>query len=93
MSTNPSTNQQPGLVAGHAQYIKGAAEETIGNITNSDAWKDSGAHDKQQAVDAMKHASEHRDPAQKGFGGVEEKAGHLVGCDGMAKEGAESKKQ
>jgi hypothetical protein len=39
----------------------------------------------------MKSASENRDPGQKGFGGVEEKAGSLVGCEGMVKEGAESK--
>ena len=48
--------------------------------------------DKEQAVDAMKTAGENRD-ANKGFGGVEEKAGNLVGCEGMQKEGAESKKQ
>jgi len=48
--------------------------------------------DKSQAVDAMKAASENRD-ASKGFGGLEEKAGSLVGCEGMQKEGAESKKQ
>lgn len=48
--------------------------------------------DKEQAVDAMKTAGESRD-ASKGFGGVEEKAGNLVGCEGMQKEGAESKKQ
>lgn len=40
----------------------------------------------------MKAASENRDPSQ-GLGGVEQKAGELVGCEGMQKEGAESKKQ
>jgi hypothetical protein len=40
----------------------------------------------------MKAASANRDPAQKGFGGIEEKAGNMVGCEGMQKEGAESKK-
>ncbi|KAF2639783.1 hypothetical protein P280DRAFT_519171 [Massarina eburnea CBS 473.64] len=90
-----SSNQQtvPGLVSSHAQYVKGAAEETIGNATSSQAWTASGAQDKTQAVDAMKIASEQRDSANKGFGGVEEKAGSLVGCEGMQKEGAESKKQ
>ncbi|KAF2866680.1 hypothetical protein BDV95DRAFT_504166 [Massariosphaeria phaeospora] len=83
---------QPGLVASHAQYVKGAAEETIGNVTGSEAWKSSGAHDKAEAVDAMKAAGQNRDAAQQGFGGVEQKAGSLVGCEGMVKEGAESKK-
>lgn len=40
----------------------------------------------------MKAASENRDTS-KGLGGAEEKAGKLVGCEGMQKEGAESKKQ
>lgn len=40
----------------------------------------------------MKAASENRDTS-KGLGGIEEKAGNLVGCEGMQKEGAESKKQ
>ncbi|KAF2240539.1 hypothetical protein BU26DRAFT_526002 [Trematosphaeria pertusa] len=93
---SPNQNNQnanaPGLVAGHAQYVKAVAEETIGNVTGSHAWKSSGMQDKEQAVDAMKTAGESRD-ASKGFGGVEEKAGNLVGCEGMQKEGAESKKQ
>lgn len=40
----------------------------------------------------MKAASENRDTSQ-GYGGVEQTAGNLVGCEGMQKEGAESKKQ
>jgi hypothetical protein len=40
----------------------------------------------------MKAASANRDTSQ-GLGGIEEKAGSLVGCEGMQKEGAESKKQ
>jgi hypothetical protein len=48
--------------------------------------------DKEQAIDAMKAASANRDTSQ-GLGGIEEKAGSLVGCEGMQKEGAESKKQ
>ncbi|OAL42926.1 hypothetical protein IQ07DRAFT_593456 [Pyrenochaeta sp. DS3sAY3a] len=91
MTDNTNANQ-PGLVAGHVQYAKGAAEETIGNVTGNHAWKSSGVQDKTQAVDAMKVASENRD-SSRGFGSVEEKAGSLVGCEGMQKEGAESKKQ
>jgi len=41
----------------------------------------------------MKAASENRDSSQQGLGGVEQAAGNLVGCEGMQKEGAESKKQ
>ncbi|KAF2786921.1 hypothetical protein K505DRAFT_258840 [Melanomma pulvis-pyrius CBS 109.77] len=93
MSSDQTQNQNaPGLIASHAQYVKGAAEETIGNATNSHAWKSSGIQDKTQAVDAMKKAGENRDTSKQGFGGVEEKVGSLVGCEGMQKEGAESKK-
>ncbi|CAI6253384.1 unnamed protein product [Periconia digitata] len=89
-----SSNQNaPGLVSGHAQYVKGAAEETIGSVTGSEAWKSSGAQDKSQAVDAMKSAGQNRDPNTQGFGGIEQKAGSLVGCEGMEKEGAASKTQ
>ncbi|KAF1939392.1 hypothetical protein EJ02DRAFT_456990 [Clathrospora elynae] len=84
---------QPGLVASHAQYVKGAAEDIIGNVTGSEPWKSSGVQDKEHAVDAMKAASAKRDASQQGMGGIEEKAGKLIGCEGMQKEGAESKKQ
>ncbi|PVI07155.1 hypothetical protein DM02DRAFT_609131 [Periconia macrospinosa] len=90
MSSNQNT---PGLVSSHAQYVKGATEETIGSVTGLENWKASGAEDKTKAVDAMKAASQNRDPKASGFGEVEEKAGSLVGCEGMKKEGAESKKQ
>ncbi|KAL5375763.1 hypothetical protein DPSP01_010992 [Paraphaeosphaeria sporulosa] len=85
-----SNQQQPGLVASHAQYVKGAAEEMVGQVTGLPTWKSSGQEDKTTAVDAMKKVSENRDPSQ-GMGGIEEKAGNLVGCEGMQKEGAESK--
>ncbi|KAJ4987941.1 hypothetical protein SVAN01_06516 [Stagonosporopsis vannaccii] len=135
MSAQPNgTNnmESPGLIAGHAQYVKGAAEvcpsapppplpytlqpplteafhfisptcspthtnsvtkATIGSVTGNQAWATSGEQDKSQAIDAMKAASENRDPSQQGLGGVEQAAGNLVGCEGMQKEGAESKKQ
>lgn len=80
MSAN--NQNQPGLVASHAQYVKGAAEETVGNVTGNEAWKASGVQDKEQAVDAMKAASVNRDPQQQGYGGIEQKAGSLVGCEG-----------
>lgn len=68
-------------------------KETIGNVTGSEAWKASGAQDKEQGVDAMKAASANRDPQSQGLGGIEEKAGSLVGCEGMQQEGAASKKE
>ncbi len=42
-------NNNPSLIGGHVQYAKGAIEETIGNVTGSQTWKDSGVHDKQEA--------------------------------------------
>lgn len=42
----------------------------------------------------MKAASEARDkdPQQHGLGGIEKAAGSMVGCEGMEKEGEQSKK-
>ena len=40
----------------------------------------------------MKAAGENRDGQTQGFGKVEELAGKAVGCEGMEKEGVESKK-
>lgn len=62
-------------------------------MTGSQPWTASGTQDKAQAVDAMKSASANRDPNSQGFGGIEEKAGNLVGCEGMQKEGAQSKQE
>ena len=86
-------NQQPGLLAGHAEYIKGVAETAVGSVTGSHAWKSSGEQDKAHAVHAMKAAGEKRDPASQGFGKVEEMAGRATGCAGMEKEGAASVKK
>ncbi|GME23162.1 uncharacterized protein LTHEOB_9173 [Neofusicoccum parvum] len=87
-SSNPASN--PGLVAGHAEYIKGAAESTIGAVTGSNAWQKSGEQAKAHAVDAMKQASADRDPASSGYGKAEEIAGRVTGCEGMKEEGAAS---
>ncbi|KAL2256172.1 hypothetical protein VTK26DRAFT_2081 [Humicola hyalothermophila] len=93
-SSNPQgRNPQgsPGLLAGHAEYIKGAAESTIGSLVGSQAWRDSGEHDKAHARAALQAAVEHRDPAKSGYGRAEEIAGRLTGCEGMRHEGAASK--
>ncbi|PNY28104.1 Uncharacterized protein TCAP_01970 [Tolypocladium capitatum] len=83
-------SQQPGLVGGHVQYFKGAAESAIGSVTGSQPWKSSGAQDKAAGMAAMQKAGEQRDPAH-GYGRVEEMAGKVTGCEGMQKEGAASK--
>ncbi|KAF9874965.1 hypothetical protein CkaCkLH20_07659 [Colletotrichum karsti] len=85
-----TTNNQPGLVAGHAEYIKGAAEAAIGSVTGSQAWTASGKQDKAHATSAMKAAGEQRDAAAQGYGKAEETAGRVFGCDGMKSEGAAS---
>jgi uncharacterized protein YjbJ (UPF0337 family) len=65
----------------------------IGNVTGNAAWQQSGVSDKQGGIDAMKAASQNRDPATDGYGKVEEMAGKLSGCEGMEKEGAMSAKK
>ncbi|KAI1321855.1 Wd tetratricopeptide repeat domain-containing protein [Xylariaceae sp. FL0255] len=80
-------NQQPSLVGGHAEYVKGATEAAIGDITGSHAWKGSGGQAKAHAVDTMKAAGERRDASQQGFGNVEQKLGQVTGCEGMQNEG------
>jgi hypothetical protein len=65
----------------------------VGTVTGSEDWKSTGQQEKQAAIDGMKAASENRDPQQSGMGKVEEIAGKAVGCEGMEKEGAESKTQ
>lgn len=42
-------------------------------------------------MSTMKAASEARDAGQQGYGKAEEVAGKVVGCEGMVKEGEESK--
>ncbi|KAK1704123.1 uncharacterized protein CLUP02_07283 [Colletotrichum lupini] len=93
-NTNTNTNtQQPGLIAGHAEYIKGAAEAAIGSVTGSHAWTSSGEQDKAHAASTMKAAGEQRDASTQGYGKAEEIAGKAFGCEGMKTEGAASKKE
>jgi len=87
-----SNEQQSGLIAGHAQYITGAAVNAVGNLSGSNAWSASGEEQKKHAIDAMKEAGDQRDPRQ-GYGKAEEIAGKLSGCEGMQKEGAASKQE
>ena len=55
------------------------AQEAIGSVTGSEAWTQSGEQQKAEAVDAMKAASNNRNPEQSGFGSIEEKAGKWIG--------------
>ncbi|KAJ6784407.1 hypothetical protein PWT90_09468 [Aphanocladium album] len=72
--------QQPSLLSGHAQYVKGQAESVVGNITNSQEWKSSGEDDKAAGLATMQKAGEQRDTS-KGYGKVEELAGKVTGCE------------
>ncbi|KAF1356183.1 hypothetical protein BDV97DRAFT_341207 [Delphinella strobiligena] len=89
-----SNSENPSLIGGHAQYVKGAAENLVGSVTGSKEWQDSGSHDTEAGVNAMKAASANRD-ANSGYGKIEEVAGKVTGCEGMGKEGArgQSKKE
>ncbi|KAF2238208.1 hypothetical protein EV356DRAFT_573333 [Viridothelium virens] len=88
-----SNSENPGLVSGHAQYVKGAAVSAVGSVTGSESWQQSGEQQKEQGVNEMKAAGEARDPQSQGFGKVEELAGKAAGCEGMENEGAASKKE
>ncbi|KAF1814289.1 hypothetical protein P152DRAFT_374446, partial [Eremomyces bilateralis CBS 781.70] len=80
-------NRNPSLVTSHAQYARGMAEATIGQLSGSEAWKATGAQDKVTAMDHMKRAEQQREGENKGFGKPEEVAGKVVGCEGMKEEG------
>ncbi|WYZ38252.1 hypothetical protein EsH8_III_000166 [Colletotrichum jinshuiense] len=92
-SQNTNTNNQPGLIAGHAKYAKGSVEAAIGDVTGSHAWKSSGEQDKAHAASTLKAAGQQRDASTQGYGKFEEAAGAAFGCDGMKQEGAASKKE
>ena len=85
MSSNTSTGgDQPSLLAGHANYVQGAAASALGY--------ESGEATKNAAVDEMQRAQSNKEgqPAQSNvLGNVEKKAGELAGCEGMVEEGKE----
>lgn len=61
MASNPAQNNNPhkspedsSLIGGHAQYVKGYVEETVGNVTGSKEWVDSGKKDTQAGIETMK---------------------------------------
>lgn len=75
-------------------------QESIGNVTGSQDWQQSGKQDQSVARDDMKAASNvSTDPSARQpnsslarEGGLESKIGSLVGCEGMEKTG-EAKQQ
>jgi len=78
------------MLSGHAQYAKGYVEETVGNVTGSKDWQESGKKDSQSGIEEMKAASANSssEPAASSIGGkVEQMAGKAVGCEGMEGEG------
>ena len=81
------------LIAGHAQYAKGAMEEAIGNVTHSQAWKESGAHDKEEAVNTMRAANQGPSDSSIVSGTTEKKIGNMVGCEGMVHNGEEKERK
>ncbi|KAH7131585.1 hypothetical protein B0J13DRAFT_562881 [Dactylonectria estremocensis] len=84
----PQSTSQPGLISSHYQYAKGAAEATVGVLTNSQAWKASGEQDKAAGLAALKRVGEQRsEHPEQGYGKVEQMAGKIVGCEGMMREG------
>ncbi|KAH6722832.1 hypothetical protein DL95DRAFT_301979 [Leptodontidium sp. 2 PMI_412] len=92
MSAPNPNDKQASMLAGHAQYAKGYVEETVGNLTGSKDWQESGKKDAEAGIGEMKAANQQRtsEPAASGIGGrVEELAGKAAGCEGMEKEGVE----
>ena len=54
-NNNPyKSSEDPSLIGGHAQYVKGYVEETVGNVTGSKEWVDSGKKDAQEGIETMK---------------------------------------
>jgi uncharacterized protein YjbJ (UPF0337 family) len=83
-----TTSNEPSMLAGHVQYVKGAAEEVIGNVTGSEDWKRSGHDDKEAALAEMRAANQ-GGPKDAGVvpGKVESTLGKAIGCDGMVENG------
>ncbi|PVH69667.1 hypothetical protein DL98DRAFT_564366 [Cadophora sp. DSE1049] len=79
MSAPNSNDNQASMLGGHAQYAKGYVEETVGNLTGSKEWQESGKKDAEAGIGEMK----------RNGGRVEELAGKAAGCEGMEKEGTE----
>ncbi|KAI6709620.1 hypothetical protein B2J93_9269 [Marssonina coronariae] len=88
-NTNTGQGQNASMLTGHAQYAKGYVEETIGNLTGSAVWQESGKKDAEAGIGEMKAASQQRaEPRPSSLEGrVEELVGKAAGCEGMEREG------
>ncbi|CAD6888569.1 unnamed protein product [Tilletia controversa] len=64
-NTNASENSTLQNLAGHAQYVKGAAEEAVAGLTGSSDWASSADQDKQAGVQTIRQASSTDDSADK----------------------------
>jgi uncharacterized protein YjbJ (UPF0337 family) len=49
-----STGKDASMLNGHAQFAKGYVEETIGNVTGSKDWQESGKADSKAGIEEMK---------------------------------------
>ncbi|KAK4690464.1 hypothetical protein P7C71_g6334, partial [Lecanoromycetidae sp. Uapishka_2] len=96
MASNESSDSQsnPSMLHGHAAYVAAAAKETLGSYTSTPL-QNSGASDKQSALDEMRAAKNISDQQGGGdvtknptLGSVEQKLGSVTGCEGMEEEGA-----
>ncbi|KAI9101898.1 hypothetical protein DFS34DRAFT_435585 [Phlyctochytrium arcticum] len=100
-TTSTTTTGAPSLIHGHLQYVKGAAESTLGSLTSSAALNSAGASDKAQAIAELRAADStsdqrHATNQQKGStlgveGKVEEYVGRISGCGGMIRDGEEKR--
>ena len=75
--TTSLTRSSAGIAAGHAKYAQGAASETIGNVTGSAEWQQSGADTKAAATEEIREAFNSAPDAQA-QGGVQGKAAELA---------------
>lgn len=105
MSSNRNTtstasgSSEPSQIHGHYQFLKGRAEESIGNLTGSEAYKNSGKQDVDAAVQEM-HAAANK-ARQEGHGpegdgkgvtaSMERGVGNAVGCSGLKEMGGEKR--
>ncbi|MCJ1308774.1 hypothetical protein MMC25_002428 [Agyrium rufum] len=82
------------MIHGHAAYVAGAAQEQVGNLSGSEAWRQSGQEAKEAAVNEMRSAKEAsgglQDRGDTTMGKVEKSVGSAVGCEGMVEEGGSS---
>lgn len=91
MASEGNSNKDASMLGGHAKYARGYAEESIGNVTGSKEWQESGKKTAREGVEEMKAANANKpEPAASSVGGkIEQMAGSAAGCPGMEEEGKE----